>query len=267
MLLGRDSLGSTALGAAEYGAPDTPIPLPPGIGDIQILVSAVVSVALTLPPGIGSFAVLGDAATLPMPVLACPPAIGGMAIRAEALPPWGAHFPSGRLVFECTLSGALSGLADAVLPLSSFQVRHRADGSSYFQAVVPTVALSDAITARRTGALTITALSGGVASEVLSGDISDVSVAVGGLNQSVTLQGNYTRPAAPAQTLVAVDIIAYQVYEGGRLSLRAAPQPSVRPGDRLYRGGQFWTVAEVVWSVSASTGSLQAPMDITAAAG
>lgn len=266
MILGRDSLGASVLGAAagaDAPVPETPIALPAAIGDPSIRAVVWRNALLTLPPAVGSCAMQVEAQRVAAFLL--PPVVGGFFARAATRPPWADAFPPGVVLFTCSLSGALAGLPDVTLPISSFSVRHRPDGTSFFQVVVPTAAPAPAIAARRAGTVTLTALAAGVSAVVFAGALTDVSLAVGARSESITLQGNYTRPAEDLKAVALSDVISYQQYEDGRVTVRTAPQPSLRPGDAIYFRGQFLTVAELAWSVSASASGITASMDITVA--
>ena len=105
--------------------------------------------------------------------------IGAPQATAFALPALAENVPEAITYYHCKLTGAPDGLADAVLPMSSFSVRHRYDGPSYYQLTIPSYAYVAAIAARPHGQIVIWSDTGGITRQFpFAGDIVEFQFAV-----------------------------------------------------------------------------------------
>jgi hypothetical protein len=172
--------------------------------------------------------------------------------------------PTGVTYYQCKLTGDADALPDLVLPISSFQVRHRVDTESYYSVVIPGYTAIDAITARTHGQLVLWSNTDGTIEELMRGPLGEVSTARGATSQSITISGNASR-VTTAPYIYTIDSIeyAYTTFSGD-YRLRIPPRAGIRPGDRLQYAGSTYNVGEVTWSVSASSGAMNAQMEVSA---
>lgn len=183
-----------------------------------------------------------------------------------ALPALAENVPEAITYYHCKLTGAHDGLADAVLPISSFSVRHRYDGPSYYQLTIPSYAYVAAITARPHGQIVIWSDTGGITEELMRGDLASVRSDRGPLSQSISISGNSTRAATtPVTYLIANALYAYSTFEG-EARLRIPPRAAIRPGDYARYADLNFQIGEVSWSVSVSAGGMAINMEVTSLA-
>ena len=167
--------------------------------------------------------------------------------------------------FSCLLTGAADGLADVTLPISSFQVRHRADTDSYYSVVIPTYAVIGDIAARPHGEIVLSSTIDSYQEELMRGPVGDVQSARGPNSQSITISGNASQPAHTAATY-PVDQVSY-IYTtfDGEARWRIAPRAAIRPGDTLRYRSEFVTVGTVTWSMAATAGEIAGQMEVATA--
>ena len=164
--------------------------------------------------------------------------------------------------YYAKLTGAADGLADAVLPMSSFSVRHRYDGPSYYQLTIPSYAYATAIAARPNGQIVIWSKTGDTEEEVLRGDLGSVRSDRGPKSQSISINGNSERAATLPITYVLSDALyASSTFEGDA-RLRIQPRSAIRPGDYLRYQDLNFEIGEVSWSVAVSAGGMAITMEV-----
>ena len=95
-----------------------------------------------------------------------PGLLGALQARLWGLPATAAIIPPGVTHYFCLLTGAPDGLADALLPISNFSVRHRPDGPSYYSITIPSYAYVGDLTARPNGEIVIWSERAGVSEEL-----------------------------------------------------------------------------------------------------
>lgn len=130
------------------------------------------------------------------------------------------------------LTGAPDGRTDAVLPIRSFQVRHRRDTASYYQVVIPSLAYIDAIDDRPNGQIVIWSDTDGATEELMRGALGSVRGDRGPNNQAITISGNASRAQTPRATYrVSRVLYQYSTFDGEQ-RLRIEPRAAIRPGTR-----------------------------------
>lgn len=173
--------------------------------------------------------------------------------------------PVGVTTYHGLLTGAPDGVADLVLPLASFSVRHKEGTDSSYQLAIPGVALAGAISARPHGEIVIAQRVAGVTEELLRGDLGDIRVDRGATSGSLSISGNSTRPAVTGATYVVTGCSYQYSTFTGENRLRIDPRAGIRPGDYVrYRDTQF-RVGSVTWSVAVSVGSMGVTMEVATA--
>lgn len=149
-----------------------------------------------------------------------------------------ADLPKTSIVYRLILTGAADGVADLVLPMSSFQSRLRNGTPSYLSAVIPNgAAYVDEIAARLNGDLVVSKgfrLSSGAIQyqEISRAALETVAEDTGSRSSSVTLTGHRTETYTSAKT-VAVSDIVYRRTTDGRRKVRAGVNLFLRPGDTV----------------------------------
>lgn len=190
-------------------------------------------------------------------------ALGTPRATAFALPGLATEIPQAVTYYFAKLTGAADGLEDAVLPMSSFSVRHRYDGPSYYQLTIPSYAYVSAIAARPNGQIVIWSETDTVVEELLRGDLGSVRSDRGPKSQSISISGNSARAATePATYLLADALYAYSTFEGDA-RLRIQPRAAIRPGDFMRYQDLNFAIGEVSWSVAVSAGGMAITMEVT----
>ena len=261
---GLSPVGSLSLGAAETVAPT---PDYPEIAPVDGLLGFVVvsgyvrqSVVILAPGLLGVGSVTGD--VRPSLAFSAPGLLGVPRALVRASPPAAAEIPSGVTLYLCRLTGAPDGRADVVLPIRSFQVRHRRDTASYYQVVIPSLEFIDAIEDRPNGQIVIWSDTDGVEEELMRGSLGIPRADRGPNNQAITISGNASRAQTPRATYrVSRVLYQYSTFDGEQ-RLRIEPRAGIRPGDTIQFGGSFFTAGVVTWSVSVSETELSAQMEV-----
>jgi hypothetical protein len=261
---GLAPIGSLSLGAADTVAPE---PAYPEIAPVDGLLGAgsatgyvKPSVALIASGLLGAGSATAYAS--PAVVFLATGLLGASSALARSSPPAAADIPSGVTLYRCLLTGAPDGVADAVLPIRSFQVRHRESTASYYQIVIPSIAYIDAIDARPSGQIVIWSDTDGVTEELMRGSLGAVRSDSGPNSQSITISGNASRAATPLATYTITDVLyQYSTFDGEQ-RLRIRPRAGIRPGDTIRYGELFFTAGVVTWSVSVSASGMSAQMEV-----
>lgn len=192
-----------------------------------------------------------------------PAALGTPRATAFALPATADVIQDGITYYFAKLTGAPDGLADVTLPMSSFSVRHRYEGPSYYQLTIPTYAYVSAIAARPNGEVVIWSVTGDTEEELLRGDLGNVRTDRGPNSQSISISGNSERSATdPATYLLAEALYASTTFEGDS-RLRIKPRAAMRPGDFIRYSDLNFQVGEVAWSVAVSAGGMAITMEVS----
>jgi len=191
-----------------------------------------------------------------------PAALGTPRATAFALPATADVIPDDITYYFAKLTGAPDGLTDVTLPMSSFSVRHRYDGPSYYQLTIPTYAYVSAIAARPNGEIVIWSKTGEVEEELLRGDLGNVRTDRGPKSQSISISGNSERAASDPETyLLAEALYASTTFEG-ESRLRIPPRAAIRPGDFIRYADLNFQAGDVTWSVAVSAGGMAITMEI-----
>lgn len=190
------------------------------------------------------------------------PATGIPRTFAWSLPAPAAIIPPGVTLYYCKITGAADGLADALLPISNFSVRHREATASYYNVTIPSYAYVSALSARTHGEIVIWSERAGVSEELMRGALGDVSVARGPNSQSISISGNASRAATPSYTYVIGEALYTSTTFAGDTRLRIEPRAAIRPGDYVRYQDLNFAVGEVTWSVAVSAGGMAATMEV-----
>lgn len=216
---------------------------------------------LQAPASLGTGQALGHFGYLS--ILQAPDAVGTPQATAFALPAVATDIPQAITYYYAKLTGDADGLTDVTLPMSSFSVRHRYDGPSYYQLTIPTYAYVSQIAARPNGEIVIWSKTGDIEEELLRGDPGNVRTDRGPNSQSISISGNSERAATnPVTYLLAEALYASTTFEG-ESRLRIPPRAAIRPGDFIRYADLNFQVGEVAWSVAVSLGGMAITMEVS----
>lgn len=190
------------------------------------------------------------------------PSIGTPRVFAWSLPAPAAVIPPGVTLYYCKITGAADGLADALLPISNFSVRHRQATASYYNVTIPSFAYVAALAARTHGEIVLWSERAGVTEELMRGALGDVSVARGPNSQSISISGNASRAATPSFTYIITEALYTSTTFAGDTRLRIEPRAAIRPGDYVRYQDLNFAVGEVTWSVAVSAGGMAVTMEV-----
>lgn len=169
--------------------------------------------------------------------------------------------------YTCTLEGS----PDIVLPISSFQSRRRSGELTSLNVVVPSIDQSAEVVARQGDDLVLTMTihyhdGTTVSDELVRATLEDITENEGGRSKSLTLIGRSTVTTSTPK-VVYVSGVSYRRTDKGVRTLRCAINYGLRPGDTIEdHEGNRWPVEEIVYSVAASPGGIQATMEAKEAA-
>lgn len=195
-------------------------------------------------------------------ILQAPDAVGTPQATAFALPAVAADIPQAITYYFAKLTGSADGLTDVTLPMSSFSVRHRYGGPSYYQLTIPTYTYVSAIAARPNGEIVIWSKTGDIEEELLRGDLGNVRTDRGPKSQSISISGNSERAARDPATYLLAEALYASTTFGGESRLRIRPRAAIRPGDYIRYSDLNFAVGEVAWSVAVSAGGMAITMEI-----
>lgn len=188
--------------------------------------------------------------------------LGAPQARLWGLPAAAVAIPPGVTHYFCLLTGAPDGLADALLPISNFSVRHRQATASYYNVTIPSFAYVGALSARTHGEIVLWSERAGVSEELMRGTLGEVSVARGPNSQSISISGNASRAATPSFTYVIGEALYTSTTFAGDTRLRIEPRAAIRPGDYVRYQELNFAVGEVSWSVAVSAGGMAVTMEV-----
>jgi hypothetical protein len=165
------------------------------------------------------------------------------------------------LLYFFTLTGAPDGLADIIIPIESFQARHRSGDPTYLSVVIPGIDYATAIAARPNGEMVIRmskAMRGVIyhTEEILRVALESVRVDEGSSNKSITLDGHTTKTYT-AKTVALEGVTYYSVNGGRKLYRCATPNIYLRPGDTAAYGTDSFTVGLITYYVSTMQQSME----------
>ena len=191
-----------------------------------------------------------------------PGILGAPQARLWGLPATAVAIPPGITRYFCLLTGAPDGLADALLPISNFSVRHRPDGPSYYSITIPSYAYVGDLTARPNGEIVIWSEKSGVSEELARGDLGQVAIARGPNSQSISISGNADRAELPHLTYVFDEALYVSTTFAGDSRLRIEPRARIRPGDYVRYQDVNFAVGDITWAVSVSAGGMAVTMEL-----
>lgn len=192
----------------------------------------------------------------------CLPSLGAPQALAWALPAAADTIPPGVVHYFCLLTGAPDGLADLVLPISNFSVRHRPSAPSYYSITIPSYAYVTELAARPHGEIVIWSEQSGVTEELSRGDLGQVAIYRGPNSQAITIDGNSDQAELPHLTYVLTDVLYVNSTFSGENRLRITPRAAIRPGDFVRYQDLNFEVGTVTWSMAVSAGGMAATMEL-----
>lgn len=198
----------------------------------------------------------------PRATLLGPGLLGAPQARLWGLPATAVAIPPGITRYFCLLTGAPDGLADALLPISNFSVRHRPDAPSYYSITIPSYAYVGDLTARPHGEIVIWSEKSGISEELARGDLGQVAIARGPNSQSISISGNADRAELPHLTYVFDEALYVSTTFAGDSRLRIEPRARIRPGDYVRYQDVNFAVGEITWSVAVSAGGMAVTMEL-----
>ena len=196
-------------------------------------------------------------------LLEAPKALGTPRARTFVLPATADVIPDDITYYFAKLTGAPDGLTDVILPMSSFSVRHRYDGPSYYQLTIPTYAYVSSIAARPNGEIVIWSVTGATEEELLRGDLGNVRTDRGPKSQSISISGNSDRATTDPATYLLSEALYASTTFAGDSRLRIKPRAAMRPGDYIRYVDINFAIGEVVWSVAVSAGGIATTMEVS----
>lgn len=188
--------------------------------------------------------------------------LGAPQARLWGLPATASVIPPGITRYFCLLTGAPDGLADVLLPISNFSVRHRPDAPSYYSITIPSYAYVGDLTARPNGEIVIWSEKSGISEELARGDLGQVAIARGPNSQSISISGNADRAELPHLTYVFDEALYVSTTFAGDSRLRIEPRARIRPGDYVRYQEVNFAVGDVTWSVAVSAGGMAVTMEL-----
>jgi hypothetical protein len=149
-----------------------------------------------------------------------------------------------------TLTGAADGVADVVIPISSFQYRRRNDEPSYLSVVVPSMSFIADVMARANGDMRLELAYAKDGSEVLREIIMEVDYETlrwdeGSVSQSITIEGHRTEEWVGGQIFTPTGV-SYRAYYSDEYHIRCRPDAYVRPGDVVDVGDGAYCTADMI---------------------
>lgn len=164
-----------------------------------------------------------------------------------------------RFYFTLTGSNETPPVADAVIPITSFQSRMRQNEPTYLSVVIGDIdSYAATINARSHGQMVIdmALLIDGVEAireEIIRVDLEDIRIDEGPRNKSISLSGHATVSYTPKIT--ALSGATYKSITNGMRRYRCDMDPYLRPGDTVRINGEEFEIASL--SIFRSVGSEQ----------
>jgi hypothetical protein len=158
-------------------------------------------------------------------------------------------------IYLCVLTGAADGLADLLLPISSFQSIIRSDSFSYLSVVVPnSIDYAAGILARTNGDIVIRKgyrFSDGTTQteEICRAAYANLQIARGGRRDSAILSGYKAVEATASKVVSIAKVRAARLQANGKRVLEGAPDLFLRVGDTASDGTESFVVGEIDYSV------------------
>ena len=167
----------------------------------------------------------------------------------------------GKVRYYMVIEGALDGLEDVTIPMSSFQSRRRSGEQTYLSVVIPTYDYADEITDRPNGDMVVYQgyESDGdikLVTEIIRTDIETIKVDIGTSSQSVTLTG-YKQKTFESQTIPLSNIVYKSINDGKRRFRLAKPYVFLNPGDVVQIDDEEMIVDTMSYAISPSSQQLE----------
>jgi len=170
-------------------------------------------------------------------------------------------------IFQCILTGAVDGLTDLVIPISSFQSTVRDGDPTYLACVIPnSIDYIADISARTNGDIIIKQgyklHDGSIqAEEIIRVDYENLQDARGGRSASATISGHKTTSSSSPKSVELEEATYYGLQANGKRTFRAKPDIFLRVGDTAVYDTESITVGQISYNVD----TRQAIMQVTEA--
>jgi len=170
-------------------------------------------------------------------------------------------------VYLCVLTGDADGVADLIIPMSSFQSTMRDGDPSYLACVIPnSIDYIAAIQARTHGDIVVRKgyrFSDGTTQteEICRVDYESLQIDRGGRSDSATISGHKTTSSTSPKNINLAEVSYYGLQANGKRTYRAAPDLFLRVGDTAIYGAESITVGQISYQAS----TRQAIMQVTEA--
>jgi hypothetical protein len=170
-------------------------------------------------------------------------------------------------IYLCVLTGVDDGVADLIIPISSFQSTMRDGDPSYLACVVPnSIDFVAAIAARPNGDIVIRKgykFSDGTTQteEICRVDYESLQISRGAHSDSAILSGHKTITSTDPKSVTLANTSFYGLQADGKKTFRADPDLFLRVGDTAVYGAESIIVEQISYMVS----DRQAVMQITEA--
>jgi hypothetical protein len=156
--------------------------------------------------------------------------------------------------YHCRIETAEQSWA---VPISTLQVRHRADRSGYASVTIPAPEqYADALAALGTAEVIVDFEQGSISAELCRFSASYSRIDEGSTNATATLSGTM---AASTRTPVEIALqdVTYLSTVDGNIRYRSAARGDVRPGDYVTYQGVRRLVTEATWAVGVGTSQME----------
>jgi len=171
------------------------------------------------------------------------------------------------LRYEMTLTGDADGTTDIVIPIESFQARHRSGDPSYLSVTIPNIDdYSASVNARLNGQLKIEMIAyvnniESVREEIIRVDFESIRTDRGATNQSITLSGHRTETYS-AKTTELRNVTLRVLQANGKLRFRSSePDFYLRPGDTATYDTDSITVGLITLNINTLTQNMEVTED------
>jgi len=170
-------------------------------------------------------------------------------------------------IFQCILTGAADGLADLLIPISSFQSTVRDGDPTYLACVIPdSINYIADISARTNGDIVIKQgyklYDGSIqAEEIIRVDYENLQDARGGRSASATISGHKTTSSSSPKSVELEEVTYYGLQVNGKRTFRAKPDIFLRVGDTAAYGTESIIIGQISYTVD----TRQAIMQVTEA--
>lgn len=172
-------------------------------------------------------------------------------------------YPDPVTLFLFTLTGAGDGLADVLIPISSFQLVHRAGKPSYLSVTIPDDSYNQQIADRSNGELVVRMArqhQGAIyhSEEIVRADLEEIRPDGGGQRKSITLTGHGLASYGVQAVEIPLVNISYRVGAPGSRRFRLGlPDIFLRPGNTANYGADSILIDRITYTVGAGQTTME----------